>query len=470
MRRFLSFYHIKLPVFLVYMLQQVEYNPHKFLRWIARFPDLTKVMRRQTLVWTLKARLLVTIISFFWASYLGLIVLQLVLAPRNAIVTLFLSPFLVIFITYFMVLAAWLYIEEPRRNQLLKRATKLFKEHKGTKIAISGSYGKTTMKELLHTVLAEGKKVAATPGNKNVPVSHAAWIKKLSGDEDILLIEYGEGAPKDIKKLAKLTHPDFGVITGLAPNHLDEYKTLDAVAKDLLSLRDYVEPDNLFINGDCAAFAGYDTSKTAAYSEKNVLGWTVSEAAVTFNGTTFKMKKNKKIIKVASGLLGRHQVGPLALTAALADKLGLTAAQIEAGLSKTQAFEHRMQARRQHGAWIIDDTYNGSLEGLRAGLALLKELPAKRKIYVTPGLVDQGEETERVHLEVGELIARANPDRVVLMQNSTTRHIVKGLEASEYQGDLHIEADPLTFYTNLEHVIAAGDLIVMQNDWTDNYS
>ncbi len=129
-----------------------------------------------------------------------------------------------------------------------------------------------------------------------------------------------------------------------------------------------------------------------------------------------------------------------------------------------------MQPRRQHGAWIIDDTYNGSLEGLRAGLALLKDLPAKRKIYVTPGLVDQGEETERVHLEVGELIGRAAPDRVVLMQNSTTRHIVKGLEETGYSGELRIESDPLAFYTNLEHVIAAGDLIVLQNDWTDNYS
>lgn len=470
MRRFLSFYHPKLPIFLVYMLQQVEYNPHKFLKWVARLPDLTKVMHRQTLVWTTKAKLLVVVISLFLTIYLGLAILQLIFVPQNAILTIIFAPFLVILLTYMMILAAWLNIEEPRRSKLLRQSTKLFKLHPATKIAILGSYGKTTMKELLHTVLSEGKLIAATPGNKNVPVSHAVWIRKLSGDEDILLIEYGEGAPGDIKKLAKLTQPDFGIITGLAPNHLDEYKSLNEVAKDLLSLANFVKKKNIFINSESPAFEKYDTSEMVSYNAESALGWKIENVVVDYTGVSFTMKKNKKVIKAKSGLLGRHQVGPLAFTVALADKFGLTPAQIEAGLLKTQPFEHRMQSRLQHGAWIIDDTYNGSLEGLRAGLQLLEDLPAKRKIYVTPGLVDQGAETERVHLEVGELIGRANPDRVVLMQNSTTQYIIKGLEASNYQGDLHIEADPLNFYTNLEHIIAAGDLVVLQNDWTDNYA
>ena len=182
------------------------------------------------------------------------------------------------------------------------------------------------------------------------------------------------------------------------------------------------------------------------------------------------MKKNSVTFHLKSGLLGRHQIGPLAFAAALAHKLGLSKHAIESGVAMTIPYEHRMQPRQQHGAWIIDDTYNGSLEGLRAGLGLLGELPAERKIYVTPGLVDQGEETERVHYELGKLIAESNPDRTVLMQNSTTEHIVKGLEDGDYKGELDIQADPLAFYMNLEHIVAAGDLVLLQNDWTDNYS
>ncbi len=469
MRRFLSYYHPKLPVYLTYMFQQVEYNPHKFVSWVIRLPDLTRVMHRQTLVRTGKARLLMGIITFFWLFYILLSLFYLLLNPVIGIFSALVSPFFVIIIAYIIVLFGWLYYEEPRRRKLLKEATKAFEGHPGIKIAIAGSYGKTSMKELLNTVLSEGRHVAATPGNKNVPVSHAAWIKKLSGEEDILLIEYGEGAPGDIKKLSKLTHPKYGVITGLAPNHLDEYKTLKAVATDLLSLGEYVEADKLFINTD-SPLGDAGRNNYQAYSSTGALGWKVKDLNIDYDGTSFLMRKGSKQIKVRSGLLGRHQVGPLAMSAALADRIGLSVRQIEKGLVQTQPFEHRMQPRRQHGAWIIDDTYNGSLEGIRAGLTLMTDLEAKRKIYVTPGLVDQGEETERVHFEIGQLIAKANPERTVLMQNSATHHIVRGLESGEYHGDLHIEADPLAFYTNLEHIIAAGDLVVLQNDWTDNYN
>lgn len=469
MRRWLSYYHPKVPIYLAYMLQQVENSPSKFLAWIITVPDLTKVMHRQRLVWTTKAKVLVVLIGSVWLFYMALAIFCFVLSPLTGIIIALISPGLITTFTYLLVLFGWWYIEEPRRNKLLKQATKAFAQHGGIKIAIAGSYGKTTVKELLNTVLSESRNVAATPGNKNVPISHAAWIKKLSGEEDILLIEYGEGAPGDIKKLAQLTHPDYGIITGLAPNHLDEYKHLDAVAKDLLSLGDYVDKRKLLIDTSSAAFKEYDLKKYQTYSSNEVLGWKIKGVTVDYHGTSFFMQHKSKKMEVRSGLLGKHLVAPLALTAALADQLGMSRNDIEAGLAKTVPFEHRMQPRRFHGAWIIDDTYNGSIEGLRAGLTLLRELSAKRKIYVTPGLVDQGEETERVHLEIGELIAAANPDRVVLMQNSVTQFILKGLESGEYKGDLHIEADPLAFYANLEHVVAAGDLIMMQNDWTDNY-
>jgi UDP-N-acetylmuramoyl-tripeptide--D-alanyl-D-alanine ligase len=122
------------------------------------------------------------------------------------------------------------------------------------------------------------------------------------------------------------------------------------------------------------------------------------------------------------------------------------------------------------GAWVIDDTYNGNIEGVRAGLQLLKELPAKRKMYVTPGLVDQGAETERVHLELGRLIAEAAPDMVVLMKNSVADFIQIGLQEGSFEGELRIEENPLKFYTNIAHITAAGDVVLMQNDWTDNYA
>jgi UDP-N-acetylmuramoyl-tripeptide--D-alanyl-D-alanine ligase len=177
-----------------------------------------------------------------------------------------------------------------------------------------------------------------------------------------------------------------------------------------------------------------------------------------------------KELKLRSKLIGRHQLSFLSFVAAFALELGLTKAQVEAGIAKTIPFEHRMQPYALSGAWIIDDTYNGNLEGIRAGTSLLKELEASRKVYVTPGLVDQGKEARRVHIEMGELIAASDANLVVLMGNSATKYIQQGLNNAHFAGEVMIEYNPLEFYTNLKHFVAAGDLILMQNDWTDNYA
>jgi UDP-N-acetylmuramoyl-tripeptide--D-alanyl-D-alanine ligase len=190
---------------------------------------------------------------------------------------------------------------------------------------------------------------------------------------------------------------------------------------------------------------------------------------VHIGGLDYKMINGKQKLHITSQLLGRHNIGPLSLVAALAHEYGMKAKDIELAIQQTKPHEHRMQPYQLGGAWIIDDTYNGNIEGIRAGTQLLAELPARRKIYITPGLVDQGPETQKVHQEMGQLIAAAKPDMVVLMQNSVTKHIQAGLADGAYKGRVKLEPDPLHFYTNLEHFVAAGDIVMMQNDWPDNY-
>jgi UDP-N-acetylmuramoyl-tripeptide--D-alanyl-D-alanine ligase len=458
-----------MPVYLVYMLQQVEYDPRTFLKWFARLPRLDRVMHRQQLGWSGRAKLLVGFCYGVALVYVAAILLASVFLDILFLCALILTPGIIIGLLCVVVSIAWLLIEQPRRARLLAQSEKLFTRHPGIKIAIAGSYGKTSMKELLVAALKTDKKIAATPGNENVPISHARWIHSLDGDEDLLLIEYGESAPGDVKRFAETTHPDIGIITGLAPNHLDRYLSLEAVAKDLFSLADYLEDKKVYVNAEPAAIKPYLKAVYNTYDRNSACGWMISDISVSIEGTSFSMQKGSKHMRIKSALLGRHQVGPLAFVAAFSHSLGLSVGQIEANLGQMKPYEHRMQSRQLAGAWVIDDAYNGNLEGIRAGLKLLKELPAKRKMYVTPGLVDQGEETEKVHHEIGELIADAQPDKVVLMQNSVTRFITQGLNNAGFKREITLERDPLQFYTNLEQIVAAGDLIMLQNDWTDNY-
>ncbi len=472
-----SFYTPSYPTTVIYMLQGTEYQFLPYLRWYWRTTDFQTVRRRGTLKRTKAARLLLLAVRggsvmqlVIGLSLVGLWIAHGSLALGLSGLSLLISyPVVWAHLIILPLLLGRVFIVWPRQRRLIRQSKHIFAQHKGTKIAVAGSYGKTTMKELLGTVLSEGKRVAITPANKNVASSHAIFAAGLTGHEDVLVIEYGEGAPGDVGKFAETTQPSIGIITGVAPAHLNKYPTLQAAAEDIFSLADYLHDQNVYVNDESEAAQAFIKPEHIRYNAEGVGDWRIADIRLDYTGTSFVLKRGKQVLELQSGLLGRHQVGPLAATAVLAGQLGLTKKQIEAGIATTKPFEHRLQPRPLGGAWIIDDTYNGNIDGIKAGLGLLKELPAKRKIYVTPGLVDQGVETKRVHHEMGELIAAAQPDKVVLMENSVTSYIQAGLRQGDYEGEVEVEDDPLTFYTNLEHLIAAGDLWMLQNDWPDNY-
>ncbi len=473
-----GFFGTGYPKTIVYMLQSTEYHPWPYLKWYWRTNNFSMVAKRRTLDKTSIAKLLLAFmhVGIGLQVLVGAALLWQGISDDNISTTAF---GLAILISYPIVWAhlvvlptmlGQITIIQRRNKQLAAAAQRIFADHPGTVIAIAGSYGKTSMKELLLTVMGEGKKVAATPANKNVITEHAKFARTLSGDEDIIIVEYGEEKPGYIMQFARVTQPDVGVITGVTPAHLDNYKTVEKAGQDIFMLAGYLKDKNVYVNGESPDARPFIKPEHIVYDENGALGWQVKHVLVSIEGVGFTMTKGKQTLQIKSNLIGRHQISSLALAAALAAKLGLSKHQIESAIAKTVPFEHRMQPYNLHGAWVIDDTYNGNIEGMKAGLRLLKELSFKRKIYVTPGLVDQGEETKRVHIELGKAIAQAAPNRIVLMENSVTKYIQSGLKQADYKGEVIIEDDPLTFYTNLDQFLAAGDLVLMQNDWTDNYN
>jgi UDP-N-acetylmuramyl pentapeptide synthase len=477
-RALLSLYSPKYPTVLVYMLQNTEYHMGPYLKWYWQTIHFERVMYRRKLDRTLPARMLLVVLRLGMLAQIVAGAAMIVYGLRGdmtggvafGVACVLAYPVVWAHLAAVPLELGRLFIIKPKQWLAIHNSKSAFAAVSGAKIAIAGSYGKTSMKELLLTVLSEGKNVAATPANKNVSISHAYFVRRLKGDEDILIIEYGEGEPGDVRRFTAITQPTHAVITGLAPAHLDKYKTLQAAGKDIFAVAKAVPAERVYVNAESPDALPFVSQGMQLYNDKNVLGWKISGIKVSLDGTHFTMQKGKQALELRSGLLGRHQVGPLALAAALAHEFGLTKEQIETGIAKTKPFEHRMEPYQLGGAWIIDDTYNGNIDGIRAGTQLLKELPAQRKIYVTPGLVDQGKESANIHEAMGRLIAEAKPDMVVLMKHSVTPAIQKGLEAAGYKGELLLETDPLNFYNNLSLFVAHGDLVMMQNDWPDNYS
>ncbi len=479
LRQLLSIYSPNFATTIVYMLQATEYQVGPYFKWLWRTKDFSQVAHRRSLDRTSYAKMLLaglyTGIGLELLAAIGLVIYgimtkQIWLSYYGAALIV-IYPFVWSHLIVVPLELGRMYIVEPRNQTKIEAAKPVFRNHPGAKIAVAGSYGKTTMKEVLKTVLSEALDVKATKANFNVLIEHAKFAQGLTGKEDVLVIEYGEGAPGDIAMFSDLTQPTHAVITGLAPAHLDKYKTLEAAGADIFSLAAFLHHDNVYVNNDSEAVKAFIKPGDLTYGESGAAGWKVKAIKVGLDGTGFELNKGQKHLHLKSHLLGRHQVGVLSLAAVLGLELGLSIEQVQAGILKTAPFEHRMQPYVLGGAHIIDDTYNGNIDGIKAGTKLLAELTAdKRKIYVTPGLVDQGKETLKVHQLMGKYIAAAKPDVVVLMKNSTTEHIKRGLDLAGYQGELIVETDPLKFYTNLEQFVAKGDLVMMQNDWPDNYA
>jgi UDP-N-acetylmuramoyl-tripeptide--D-alanyl-D-alanine ligase len=457
------------------MIQSTEYSAKDFLAWHKRATNFRKVIKRGFLHKTIAFKLLSYYLYLFIVLLLIISCYILVFQSNIALKFVSLAIFIVtpIMCAYALVLPvqfARVIIVNPRNRRKIKIAREIFRNHDGLKIAIEGSYGKTSMKELLSTVLGFQKKVAASKGNLNVLTSHARFANALTGDEDILIVEFGEGAPGDIRKFSELVSPNLAILTGIAPAHMESYKTIENISKDFFSVQEFINPSDLYVNGDSAIVNQYKTDSNIVYSEKGIMGLKVSDVKIDINGTRFTLKNKNNEIRIRSALIGRHHIGPLSLAVELGYKVGMDAEAIIEAVAKVVPYEHRMQPYSLNGATIIDDTYNGTIEGMQAGLELLHELKARRKIYVTPGLVEQGLEFTEVHQKLAKLIINSRPDVVVLMNNGGTVIVKDYLDANNFQGELIVNDDPLDFYKNLNLFVASGDLVMMQNDLTDNYS
>lgn len=475
MNKILSRYSPKYPSTLIYMLQSTEYKIDDYLNWLNRINDFSKVSKRRKLDKTPKAKIL---LALLWAiiaavvpiSVICLLTFQTIWTVCLVVLSILFMPWLLAYIIIIPLYLGRILIQVPREEQIIAEARQIVANHHGYKIAVAGSYGKTTAKEILQAVLSKGKKVAYTPGNMNTLIGISRFVKTLSGDEDIIIFELGEENVGDVAKLCDLTQPDIGIITGINEAHLSSFGTIENTVATIFEIEDYLGYKTLYINQESPFVAEkIKNDNKFVFSRNGVNGWKVYGAKTDISGVSFVAKKGNKTVSAHSGLLGLHNIGIIVVAISIAESVGLTVEQIVDGIAGTVPFEHRMKPRQLHGAWIIDDTYNGNSEGVQAGLRLLESLDAKRRIYVTPGLVEQGDKNREVHEKIGRQIAKV-ADIVVLMKNSVTDYICEGLKQEDFNGKLLIIDEPLKFYSNLEHFVVVGDVVLMQNDWTDNYA
>lgn len=464
------------------MLQASEYKVEEFFTWFRGVSNFNRVENRKTLVKTSKAIILLCFSYLIFIFFILVSFNYLIFAESKFGLILFVlfilaTPYITIFATVSFSLLLNI-LQKPIERSIIKNATEKLQKHKALKIAIAGSYGKTTMKEILYTVLSQTKNVRATPDNKNTPLGISRFVDTLEGNEEILLFEMGEYYKGDIKLLCDLVDPSIGIITGVNEAHLDKFKHIENTIDTIFELADFLnkkENTSLYINGESKLAKEkaktLENKKVTIYDDKGVGEFDIEDLKTDLSGVNFVLRgEGGQAIVARSSLLGKHQAGPIALSAYIAKELGVKLQDIELGIKNTKAFDHRMQLREDSGGvFIIDDSYNGNPDGVRVAIEFLKEVKDKRRFFITPGLVEMGRKTEEVHREIGKELARAGIEKVVLIRNSVTGFIEAGLKENNYVGEIIWFDSGKECFASLPKRTINNDLLLYQNDWPDNY-
>ena len=476
MKNRLSLYNPRYIRSLAYMLQASEYNIRDYVNWLKRVKNFNKVENRKHLASTPKSLFVIAFISIIllciygaafaillqWANPLKYLVFILIIIS---------APHL---LSYGIIIPLWLFnflIQKPIEHFIINRAEKILRNNKAIKIAIAGSFGKTTMREILKTVLAEGQKTAAPPDNYNTPIGISKFVRQLTGNEEILIFELGEYYSGDVRKLCQMIKPQIGIITGVNEAHLQKFKTTDAATDTIFELADWLKDKTVYVNNENALAKNKALNNHIIYNRDGVGNWRVQGAQTDLTGTSFILENNDLRIEVKSKLLGLHQIGPLSVAADIALRLGISPEKIQQGIAKTKPFSHRLELKNYNdGIILLDDSYNGNPDGVNAVIEFIASLKNCRKFYVTPGLVEMGLKTESVHKEIGKKLAKAGIEKIILIKNSVTPYIEQGLKENGYNGEIQWFDDAAAAFAALPNLTVNGDIVVLQNDWPDQYA
>jgi UDP-N-acetylmuramoyl-tripeptide--D-alanyl-D-alanine ligase len=487
----MRFFLVQKILFYVSLLQLENYDVVRFFKnsflhaRTIETPQLQKEIH-----WTFSLKVIFLISLSLYILFYSIIMFALIEKFSIFVLAFFSLIFLVIIShLFFIPLTLVTLLLKPfdgyRKGSVVKQAqAKLQSMPDLIRIGIVGSYGKTTMKEAISITLSKEKNVLATKGNENTLIGVANLVlNSLRSEHEVLIVEMGEYVSGDIKDLCKLVSPDIGIITGINEAHLERMGNLETTINSIFEIAHYSkETAVLFLNNDDERvkksfhthvgdkkinwFGAYcDECKYRVDEEKDLFD--EDDISVCYS---IKSKNGKEKSLIKTPLLGQYISNTFQAVLSVAQHLGISYNSIVSGLLDLKPVPHRLEGRIENdGSILIDDSYNGNPDGAESALQVLSRYKKRRKIYITPGLVELGVLSDEIHYNLGKKIG-LTVDKVFLIKNSTTSHIMRGLN------EVGFKKENITLYPSMIDALkiveverTSNDIVLIQNDWTQNY-
>ncbi len=379
--------------------------------------------------------------------------------------------------------------------KLARKAHKLLKSHSVTVIIVTGSVGKTSAKVAIGKLLSGSHQVRFSEDSYNtdigLPLSifglkapsplwdPLAWqrvfqkINVISKNYpyDVVVLEMADDELEDMMDFLKFIKPQYGVITGIAPVHMERMGSMDKVVNDNWMIASGAE--DIIYNADVK-----ELSKLAKKT-KNTIGFGHAGGEIRFSDTKrtdkgylkSKLTIGKDSAEISTKMIGEQNLNSLLVAAAVAYKMGESFTKISSGLTKITGVNGRMNLLKGvNDSKLIDDSYNSSPDAVFAALDVLADFKANSRIAVLGNMNELGEHTNKSHYEVGKAAAKVSDTLIVIGKDAEVHMVSGATDAGMNPDSIKIFKTPYEAGHFLKRVVKKGDVVLIKGSQNGVFS
>lgn len=285
-------------------------------------------------------------------------------------------------------------------------------------VALTGSNGKTTTKELINAILSQQFKTTATKGNLNNHIGVPLTLLSMNRNTDIGIVEMGANHQKEIELLCNIAQPGYGVITNFGRAHLEGFGGVEGVIKGKSELYDYLKENNktIFFNVDDAI----QYEKLKNYSSVYTFGKENASVVVTFLDANPFVNVAYKKETIQSNLIGSYNFTNLAIAIAIGSYFKISTQKIKAGIEGYTPSNNRSQIIEKDDNKIILDAYNANPSSMEAALENFSKLKDQNKVAILGDMFELGNDAPKEHQHIANLAAKLNIETLLVGNNFFT--------------------------------------------------
>lgn len=366
-------------------------------------------------------------------------------------------------------------LENFFKQRFMNKAKKKLEDNKFiTTIGITGSYGKTSSKNIINEVLSRKYYCLVTPASYNTPLGISITLNNsLQAIHEIFICEMGADKVGEITELFNFVHPHIGVVTSIGEQHLATFKTQENIIHEKMQMVELMPESGLVVlNKDEKFIREYNITSKARqiwYGIEHDADIQATNISYSKDGSNFDVRINDEVYSFETKLLGLHNIYNILAAIAIGLHFKVSVRDLQIAVKQLNYVPNRLEIKKQKDYTIIDNAFNSNPVSSKMSLDVLSYMPGVR-ICVTPGMIDLGEKQDYYNKEFGKYF-KDRCDKVILVGRKQTKAIYEGLEESGYtMKNVHVVNKIYDAYNLLSRIKEPDCYVLFENDLPDAFN